>query len=305
MTTELRLSILLLIFFPINFVLAQCPGSLNNNNGSGELTLLYDGSAPDNMNEIDTDFTGAQFNEVNVLLIGNSWQTTEEDFTDITLTGEITIHYTDNSSEVCAYINGEFNDPLPVELMDFSGIVEQEDIILSWSTAFERDNAGFEIERSFDGTLFEVIGMRGGAGNSAEVKDYSYHDEGLLHRALNDQVYYRLAQFDFDGQKNYSEILVLDLGFDFEQFEITKITGWNNSERMIQVYFYNPHDVRKINWLLCDLNGQLIEKNSIYPEEGLNMFEIDITAFESQLYFLSLNNGKQIIGKKIVLATDY
>ena len=46
---------------------------------------------------------------------------------------------------------------LPVELVAFQAEERNENIHLSWSTASEINNEGFEIERSTDGRNFDFI----------------------------------------------------------------------------------------------------------------------------------------------------
>ena len=147
--------------------------------------------------------------------------------------------------------------------------------------------------------------MVDGNGDSTTPQEYNFLDPGVRNRALSSTSYYRLVQIDFDGKKTYAEVLAIDLELDFEKFEITKITGWDSPERKIQVHFYNPFNIRKIIFLLIHINGRIIEKRSIYPETGLNTFEIDLSNQESPFYFLSLNNGKEVIAEKIALASDY
>lgn len=86
--------------------------------------------------------------------------------------------------------------PTPVELIEFSAHQLTDDSIeLSWQTAQEINNNGFEIERSTNGSSFTAIAFVNGAGNSSAGRSYSFNDlnppDGLL--------FYRLKQIDFDG----------------------------------------------------------------------------------------------------------
>lgn len=286
-------------------LLAQCPTSLNNINGLGALTLFFaSGETPSNLASIDVNFPGISGNFA-VMQLEDVYQTTSTAFSGITLTGAVTLRYTNGSTETCDYENGNLFNPLPVELADFSGQLKQNNIQLYWKTSSEQDNAGFEMQRSFDGEHFDPIGLVDGFGTSNIEQTYSFIDTGVRSRALGSIAYYRLAQLDYDGQKNYSEVLAIDLELAFKNFEITKITGWDSGERFIRVYFYSPHDVRKVNILLTDISGRTIDQRSLYPTEGLNTFEIDLSDEASPFFFLSMNNGKAIIGKKIALASDY
>ena len=92
---------------------------------------------------------------------------------------------------------------LPVEFLSFTGHLENNNnVVLNWSTATEKNNKGFEIERSEDGENWENIGFVHGNGTTAEVSDYEFTDD--LNRV---GLYYRLKQIDLDGKYEYSNII--------------------------------------------------------------------------------------------------
>lgn len=206
----------------------------------------------------------------------------------------------------CIYEGGIYVEPsLPVEIAIFKANLEEQDIIINWTTLSEEYNAGFDIQQSYDGSSFLTIGGVKGAGYSEVQQDYGFIDEGVKGRALGSHSYYRLVQIDYDGVKTYSEILTVDLGLDFEKFEITKITGWGASDPMLKVFYYAPEFIRKINFQLSDIEGNIIFRQSIYPEPGLNFLEIDIRGYEQPFYFFALDNGKEIIGDKIAVGINF
>jgi len=104
------------------------------------------------------------------------------------------------------------NDPtcqtvLPVTLTRFSAteLPEQKQVLLSWATASEVDNAYFAVERSVNGSTFETLGRVAGAGSSNNPHAYTYVDEA----PSASLAYYRLRQTDFDGSVTYSPTVVL------------------------------------------------------------------------------------------------
>lgn len=96
--------------------------------------------------------------------------------------------------------------PLPVSLVSFKGERHSEGIVLlSWETASEKNNAGFEIERSFSATSgFGKVGfvqsVLSGSGR------YTFSDIN----AHRDITYYRLKQLDSDGTFSYSQMIAVD-----------------------------------------------------------------------------------------------
>ncbi len=91
---------------------------------------------------------------------------------------------------------------LPVELTKFTAQKVDKHINLNWQTASEKNNEGFDIERSVDGVNWERIDFVGGNGTTQEVQNYLYKDVNPL---LGDN-YYRLKQIDFNGQFEYSNV---------------------------------------------------------------------------------------------------
>ena len=91
------------------------------------------------------------------------------------------------------------NPPLPVELVAFEGRVDQSDVVLTWTTASEQQNAGFSVQHFRDGSFVDV-GWIEGAGTSASEQRYTHRVKGLaagMHR-------FRLEQVDRDGTTTYS-----------------------------------------------------------------------------------------------------
>ncbi len=95
---------------------------------------------------------------------------------------------------------------LPVELIDFQAVAENEKTKLWWSTASELNADRFEVERSTDGFSFEKIGGKQAAGTTTAQQSYSFIDE----KPLPGMNYYRLRQVDFDGAFEYSKVVSVD-----------------------------------------------------------------------------------------------
>lgn len=94
---------------------------------------------------------------------------------------------------------------LPVELKRFDLSLIEDYVLLEWETAAEINNECFVVERSTDGTNWEVIDKVLGAGNSNVEIEYNSLDQ-MPTVGMN---YYRLKQIDFDGSYEYSRIVSL------------------------------------------------------------------------------------------------
>ena len=85
---------------------------------------------------------------------------------------------------------------LDVELVTFTATVLAQGVQLSWCTACESNNLGFEIHRSNDGHQYEQIGFVPGHGTSNQEHHYTFLDQAKDWQ----ERYYRLVQIDHDGR---------------------------------------------------------------------------------------------------------
>ena len=75
------------------------------------------------------------------------------------------------------------------------------------SSDLEVNNHGFEVQRSFSGSEFAVIGFIDGNGTTTEIQNYSFTDRNLEVGSYS----YRLKQVDLDGTYEYSNTVDVDV----------------------------------------------------------------------------------------------
>jgi len=88
---------------------------------------------------------------------------------------------------------------VPVELESFTASVNGNNVTLSWVTATELNNLGFQIERQAEEQNWMKVGFVDGHGTSTEPQIYNFTDAGLASGVYN----YRIKQVDFDGSYHY------------------------------------------------------------------------------------------------------
>jgi len=186
--------------------------------GDGDLDLLVTGQ--DNSYNITakiyenggssngdlTDFSAVSVGLVGVQLSSSSVGDFDGDLDlDLLVTGDddgqgYTSKIYENTSDV----------PIPVELTSFTARQDGSGAILTWQTASETNNAGFEVHRMLGegaGT-FERIGFVEGGGTTAKPQTYRFRTDRLspgTHR-------FRLKQIDTDGSATYSKIAEVKVG---------------------------------------------------------------------------------------------
>lgn len=110
----------------------------------------------------------------------------------------------DRSPVLVRYMGGEFiGGPLPLTLLNFSGVPTLNNIALKWTTIHEKNTDYFTVEKSNDGINFTNIARVYAKNNWGQMNDYSYNDTNL--RTI--KTYYRLRMTDKDNKDVYSKII--------------------------------------------------------------------------------------------------
>ena len=180
---------------------------------------------------------------------------------------------------------------LPVEFLEFSGKINNDKILLSWSTASEVNNDFFTVENSENGVDFNSIGYVEGAGNSNNVLKYSYVDENPY-----EITYYRLKQTDYDGGFTYSQIIKVSL-HESSNGEIIIIAA-NGEINVIT----NAVESGQLHVNVYSLSGALLFNNSINVWNGSNTINVKPDISGNSIYLVSVSlNGQQPVNTKVYM----
>lgn len=161
--------------------------------------------------------------------------------------------------------------PLPIELLNFSVQIIEENIIkIEWETQTEINNDYFDIEKSYDMLSWEIVDRIQSIGNSNELLKYALWDISLN----TGKVYYRLKQVDIDGNYRYYKASYLDIK------ESKNIVFYPNPAK--DKIIFNK-SIEKV--LLYNTNGYLISSID-------NQSFIDVENLPEGLYMIKmLDNG--------------
>lgn len=182
-------------------------------------------------------------------------------------------------------ISGE--GTLGVKLISFNAYTNNREVDLSWQTATEINNRGFDIQRSADGITWNKIGFVNGNLNSSDTKSYQFVDAS----PLPGTIFYRLVQVDIDNKTTYSSIVsvkFLSSGF----YYVT-----NNPGNGIYRLHIEKAGNEKIIFSVMDVNGRKII-NKI--ENGSEDQTIDITDQASGIYMLQIQKGDDLFTEKLI-----
>lgn len=132
---------------------------------------------------------------------------------------------------------------------------------LRWRTFSEHNNKGFEVQRSFDGRSFSVIGFVP-AVTQGESGNYQFID----HAPQVGKNYYRLRQIDNNEAYHYSMIRWVDLA------DPNLIKLYPNPAKDV-LNIYTSTELRKATLRIRNIHGQLMKEEII---NGSGTFPISI-----------------------------
>jgi hypothetical protein len=133
---------------------------------------------------------------------------------------------------------------LPIELISFEGSAKEKYNQLNWSTATEKDNDYFIIERSSDAQNFTEVDRVKGNGNSNKVINYSLKD----HNLSSGITYYQIHSVDFNKKDQFSNIIAVENKFaEKKVIKVLNIMGQEVNENYegIKIIYYSDGSVIK------------------------------------------------------------
>ena len=198
------------------------------------------------------------------------------------------------------FIKGLTTGGIPVELTSFTANVERNSASLNWSTATERNNSGFEIERSQMSNVntqrsWQVIGFIPGFGTTTEPKSYSFTDENLSAGKYQ----YRLKQINFDGTFEYSNAIEVEITTPTE-FSLEQ--NYPNPFNPTTLITYGLQEKSIVNLKIFNLIGE--EVVLLLNEEkaaGVHTLTFNAESLSSGVYFYTLQAGSFTQTKKMIL----
>jgi len=182
----------------------------------------------------------------------------------------------------------EMSEIVPVELLAFSASVNGSEVQLSWSTATEINNRGFEIQRLINQQNdFVTVGFVEGKGNSTEINYYSFTDRPDLNG--RNQIFYRIKQVDYDGTFSYSK--VANVTYDVPVEFVLNQNYPNPFNPATRISYFVPKE-SFVSIKVYDFLGREVETLvNEFKATGSYELEFDASNLPSGTYFYSMLAG--------------
>ncbi len=173
---------------------------------------------------------------------------------------------------------------LPVELISFDAIKNNNTVDLSWTTASEINNDYFLVQKSSDNSNFETIESVDGNGNSNVVINYNAIDNNPNY-GVN---YYRLLQVDYDGTEALSNTVAVNFDAD------NNINVYPNPTKGI----VNVEGARNFQLMLYTPSSNLLFSTKI---ENTDLYKLDLSNYPKGVYIIHLISDSKTEVKRVIV----
>lgn len=183
---------------------------------------------------------------------------------------------------------------IPVELISFKADVSGHKVLLSWSTATEQNNKGFNVERNF-GDNWAPITFIKGHGTTTERNHYSFTDD-FTNDTYRGMIRYRLKQIDYSGSFEYSGTVMVNMDIKAQSYQLEQ--NFPNPFNPSTKIRFNIPELSTVKLQIINVLGKVVEE---LVEEQLSRgyYEKDWNAsgFASGIYYVRLSATSEVSNK--------
>jgi hypothetical protein len=170
---------------------------------------------------------------------------------------------------------GLSDNPLPVELSNFTAKAKSRNANLTWETKTEVDNSGFEVQRKDKNGEWTKLAFVEGNGTSNSPKYYSFEDKKLASGMHT----YRLKQIDNNGSTEFSDEVEVFIDLPAE-FALSQ--NYPNPFNPSTKIDYQLASDSKVNIELYSITGERVA-TLMSEEQQAGYYSMMIDAFKHQL----------------------
>ena len=185
-----------------------------------------------------------------------------------------------------------YDASLPVELTNFSVNCENDYPIVNWQTASEHNSASFILERSKNGSDWELVNQIVAAGNSNATINYQFEDMD----AARFVGYYQLIQVDIDGKQKIYDPIYSNCTTKEDEVEIYP----NPTQGEFKIAI-SSNVAEKQSITLVNANGIIVFSEMVEMQNGFNQFLYNTNEWERGLYFVHIEGKNTQTIKKLIV----
>lgn len=242
--------------------------------------------------------TGVERNSIDTSALSNMYTVSNTHIASFRITyGAVTTVPSSSVRQYSMYMKG-FIYPdqvtLPLDLISFTTVLQQQLVKLTWVTENEKNVSHFMVERSTNGKDFSDAALVFAYGNTDSRKVYTFSDN--ISSFNNGILYYRLHWFDNDGSGKFSETRIIRLSGNalaqglsafpnpaVQDLRVTLPAAWQGQQVLLQLY---------------NASGQLVlseQRASASQTET-----IGLGRFRQGIYLLRATSGQESLQQQVV-----
>lgn len=245
---------------------------------------------------VQTGFVGIRLEDNRLGFMEVSWDA-DGGIDVATVNAALTGVTTDENPSATTSIEAGACAALPVKLIDFKAESKDGQAMLRWSTATEINNAGFEVQRSTDGTDFRKVGWIVGEGNSSRKLSYEFADKSIM---TNAEYFYRLKQVDVDGRFEFSNVVSV-INRDVSKLMLHDISPNPVVAEQLLLQLSVGAEEQMVLEVYNSVGQRLIEQ-TLNVQEGMNNHTLDVGSLANGTYFVKVSGNNDSTYKKMVVA---
>jgi hypothetical protein len=170
--------------------------------------------------------------------------------------------------------------PLPITLLYFKAYPVNDEVKLDWETTAEFNNDHFTILRSTNTSVWEIVTVISGSGNSSVDQKYTTVDA----HPYSGISYYKLQQTDRDGKTSFSHVVSVSI-------DQTAIIRVNPNPATDQIFITTPGP-GKLEYQLYNSAGRIMMVTS---EASPNSVRLSISDLPAGTYYINtIFNGVKL-----------
>lgn len=189
-------------------------------------------------------------------------------------------------------IGGQF----PVEWLSFDGQLQAQGVALSWSTASELNSDYFEVQRSYDGEMFEDLGRVTAGGTAKSTQAYQYLDTKPLSPSQK-PISYRLKQVDLDGSFEYSKRIEIQLIAGLSELALTAYPNPTSGPVTLR-WSDLGEELVSAAYQVMDLSGRTLEQGMVNWRNGYQ--QLNLSALTPGTYLVQISHEKGVLSTRVV-----
>jgi hypothetical protein len=189
---------------------------------------------------------------------------------------------------------------VPVELAIFSARWENNAIVLTWSTASETNNYGFEVQRWHDDAAdnngsWETLSFIPGQGTTSLRHNYRFSDSSA--DAIHENRY-RLKMIQTDGTYTFSAALTVAGAYRNYRFKLMQ--NYPNPFNPATVIPFELPVKTSVELQVFDIRGRLVYMRRDMLGPGLHQIPINLSDLPAGVYIYRIRAGAFQEEKKMI-----